>query len=543
MRTDLCRTAIALSLAWMAALAAAAPARGQSYKDMTYFTVPGCKAVDTRIAGGAIGTNKSRTFQVTGSGSFATQGGSSTGCGVPAISNDVAQVQAVNLNVVAINTTATGFLQVYAADQTSEISLLNFPAAATVSTNVVVPVNQSSAVKGDITVTYGDGAGGHVLVSVVGYFATPQQTVAVHPVPGNPTASGSALLDAFAKLDALTGSIAPSSTRQYMVKLDPGLYNLGTSPLNLLSYVDLVGSGQDATIIQGTGYGEGVESGTLVASSITSAEVRDLQVQVSTSASLDALGFYLYCSPITLRHVTVTCTAVIPASPPVGYDAVAYGIHTESSNSTIEDVTITASGGDVSYGIGVDGLSEKFGEEECISSPVIRRAVVSVTGTLSESVGLFFGEEGSPTFRNVEVAVSSPAGGMAEAVQDLGTWDDMPVTATFADSSLLASGQGKNYGIHVEDGTTYPTYKLDNVKVVASSSGSGKSWGISMEPGFGPFIINRSEITGTTLSASGSNGSFVAGASHLAGGVTGFFPQTCAACYDANYAALSSTCN
>ncbi len=517
------RTLVAASLAAAAFAVAFAthPAAAQTYKDLTYFTVPPCVAADTRVIGGAFGVNETRTYAVTGSGSFSGQGGSSSGCGVPAMSNNVAQIQAVNLNVIAIATSAAGFLEVFAADKSSSVSLLDFPASGVVSTNVVVPVNQTSSVTGDIKVTYA-GAGGHLLVSVTGYYAIPQQTVLVHPVPGNATAAGTALLNAFSSLAALTGSIAPSSTRHYEVKLDPGLYNIGTSPLNLLSHVDLVGAGQQASIIQGTGYEAGLTGGSIVGTSITDAEVRDLQVQpIVASGSDSAIGIFLGSSPITVQNVTVNATAA-------GASANAIGICSFDANVTLQDLQINASGGGTTNGIVVQGISTTF--------PVVRRAVVSASGASGFNVGMYYDEGANPTFLNLEVSASG--GSTAVALQagfDGGFVG--PTNLQVTDSTLQASGATFNYGIDVTGTQSGCTFHLDNVKAIATS---GTSYGLS-DGGFDTHFVNRSELNGGTRAASVPAGLFNAGSSLLAGGVSAGV-AVCSASYNGSYAALSSAC-
>jgi hypothetical protein len=119
-----------LGIGAFGAVFAGRPAAAQTYKDLTYFTVPACVAADIRVVGGAFAVNQTRTYAVTGSASFGGQGGSSSGCGVPAMSNNVAQIQAINLNVIAIATSAAGFLEIFAADKSTSVSLLNFPRAS-----------------------------------------------------------------------------------------------------------------------------------------------------------------------------------------------------------------------------------------------------------------------------------------------------------------------------------------------------------------------------------------------------------------------------
>jgi hypothetical protein len=498
----------------------ASPVTAQQYSDLKYFTVPGCVAVDTRVAGGAFAAGATRTYTVTGSGSFSSQGGSSTGCGVPAMSNSVAQVQAVNLNVIAILPTANGFLYLSPTDHSSTISLLNFASGSVTSTNVVVPVNQSSLISGDIQVTYAI-AGGNLLVAVTGYYASPQQTVQVHPVPGDPTASGTALLNAFSNLAALTGSIAPSSTRQYLVQLDPGIYDVGTTPLNLISYVDLAGSGRrDATIIRGTGYGTNLNDGILTANQITNLELHDLTIQATvTSGSNYAIGLWVAKSACSVRRVSVSASST-------GSGAV-IGFRSFDSSNTWEDVSASVTGGSDTYGMVLEG--------DTVSTPTLRRDVFIASGASSTNNGLYVDQFASPTVRDTEATASG--GSQAAALNaDYGNGSSSGNTLTVIDSTLTASGGSNNDGIVVTG--TSNTFNILQTTAVASS---GTSYGLSDSSFGNTYAINRSTLNGGTGSVH-VNTAFNAGASQLVGAVS-LASGTCVACYNGSYVALSSTCH
>lgn len=109
--------------------------------------------------------------------------------------------------------------------------------------------------------------------------AQPIRTVTVSPVPGNPTASGTALRN------ALAGISAPSSTDRWLLKIEPGIYDVGTTALPMRSWVDIEGSGVGVTTVRGsvdafaTNY-EGTINGA------DNAELRLLTVEALGSASI-----------------------------------------------------------------------------------------------------------------------------------------------------------------------------------------------------------------------------------------------------------------
>lgn len=72
------------------------------------------------------------------------------------------------------------------------------------------------------------------------------RTVLVSPVPGDPVASGTALRN------ALAGISSPSSTNRWLLKIEPGIYDVGTTSLQMRSWVDIEGSGIGVTTIRGS---------------------------------------------------------------------------------------------------------------------------------------------------------------------------------------------------------------------------------------------------------------------------------------------------
>lgn len=72
------------------------------------------------------------------------------------------------------------------------------------------------------------------------------RTILVSPVPGDPVASGTALRN------ALAGIPSPSATNRWLVKIEPGTYDVGGgTSLAMRPYVDVEGSGIEATTIRG----------------------------------------------------------------------------------------------------------------------------------------------------------------------------------------------------------------------------------------------------------------------------------------------------
>lgn len=124
-----------------------------------------CRVVDTRNAVGMLSPGTVREYQVAGSGSnFASQGGTSGGCGVPA------GIGAFELSVTALTPTGAGFLRVSPNDGSNPTSaFLNYSASAS-STNTGSVTASTIETKG--LAVRNLGADTHLLVDVQGYYPT-----------------------------------------------------------------------------------------------------------------------------------------------------------------------------------------------------------------------------------------------------------------------------------------------------------------------------------------------------------------------------------
>src|ERR1051326_4201629 len=118
-----------MGIATLAWLFAASPGEAQLIaKDQMLTTITPCRLVDTRNVGLRFGAATSRIFNIYGN--LSAQGGNASGCGIPAFANGVAQVQALELNYVAVlpATGGTpGFLSAWPRDKTDPgTSVINY---------------------------------------------------------------------------------------------------------------------------------------------------------------------------------------------------------------------------------------------------------------------------------------------------------------------------------------------------------------------------------------------------------------------------------
>jgi hypothetical protein len=221
-------------------------------------------------------------------------------------------------------------------------------------------------------------------------------------------------------VSAINSITDASAANPYLVKVMPGVYDIGTSPLRLISYVDLQGSGENNTNIVGTvdwwvSYGG-------VINAAANTEIRSLTV---TSNPNNIPGTYIALvyvsqnaqSPLTLSNVTVVANGSyaigmnvgtvcgtladkvilnhvkVTANASTSCNGVATGIGGENQIE-VNDSTITCNGPD---GLGLDFGRGKFkvtnSEVTASRAYGIRTADAKIKGTIvnAAKMGLMTG--------------------------------------------------------------------------------------------------------------------------------------------------------
>src|SRR5262245_7593418 len=178
----------------------------------------------------------------------------------------------------------------------------------------------------------GDGAGLSNLNAQPRYV----RTVVVSPV-GSATANGAALLA------ALAGITSASVANQWLLKIEPGVYNVGATGLAMKPYVDVEGSGEQATRITAPGNGSN-SIGTV--NMVDHAELRFLTVENTGGAAYAKAVYMASGGAAKLTHVTATA---------FGASVESQGVYlTGAPNDVVvRDVTtnVTATGAARAYGV------------------------------------------------------------------------------------------------------------------------------------------------------------------------------------------------
>jgi len=418
------------------------------------------------------------------------------------------------------------------------------------------------------------------------------RTVVVSPVPGNPMASGTALLN------ALAGITTASATNPWLLKIEPGIYDLGTGALTMKPFVDVEGSGQDVTTITAAGSAS-ILTGTVVGAN--NAELRFLTVKntggntfgtgianVSASPRLthvtalgaggtvQSQGVYNNNSSAAMNHVTATASGAattyaiinVIGSAPVMDDVTATatggsnntGIFNSSSSGTMTRVTVNASG--PTSNTAVDNIA---------SSPSMTNVIASASGGSSSNMGVFnensSGTGSSPVMTNIIATATGISGSGNHAI------NNAPLCAP-AMSNITATASGGHDNTAVENDSSVPVM----TNIVATTTG-GSSNGTGMIVGGPTTLINgviasslaptnygietlgfsasaftlnisNSEISGSTNSifsqlSGGATFAVKVGASQLAGGgvfTGGGNTYTCIGAYSGTFTALNASC-
>ncbi len=153
--------------------------------------------------------------------------------------------------------------------------------------------------------------------------------------------SGTELLALVAAIPS-TGAEAPSPANPWLIRLGPGIFDLGTGALQLPANVALEGAGQDITALVASGYNL-VGLGTLVLAG--SNVVRDLSVYNTGNATYD-IAVVANGPTNRFTHVIVYATSSSSAS------GTAIGLYVGSSATAVVDNTeITATNAFNTYGV------------------------------------------------------------------------------------------------------------------------------------------------------------------------------------------------
>jgi hypothetical protein len=300
-------------------------------------------------------------------------------------------------------------------------------------------------------------------------------TLIVSPEP-NPVDAGRTLRE------VVSGIADPSASNPYLVKIEPGVYDLEANSLFMRAYVDIEGSGEGITTV--------------------------------TSSLSTGSGTIVGTDNSELRYVTVKNRGG-------GDGPQVAALFSESKSPRYTHVTAIASGGTENNAIHISNGAPVLSYVTAIASGGSRSTgVANFGGLLTASNSTFSAADAA----NTNLGVLSTFGGTVRA----------------ASSTISASGGVIAVGLRTNNGT----HTVANVTVAAS--GATESYGMYNGWRVAAPVVNahQSRISGGTYSIYSIGGTIQVGASQLAGPVgtlnIGFV--RCAASYDATFNPLQPNC-
>ena len=328
------------------------------------------------------------------------------------------------------------------------------------------------------------------------------QTVVVCPVVGDRLASGQALLDAIAGItDAAWG-------KRYLLKIEPGVYDLGANPLLMKPFVDVEGSGRNVTLIRGDGRPNGSTPTFGVIHGSDNAELRDLSVHALGGSPGQETAIAIFNEGATsFRNIQIS----------VSGGTSCWGVRSLASTPAIKDLNIWVNCSGYNSGI----------TSRHTSQPRIEDTVIRSLGASYETgnVGVFIDAEAVPSlFRGVDITVGdsgTPGRGIYLGNGGQGGWFEIAETHIHTNGGI---GMWSNVDLSL---------KIRHSNIV------GNRIGLYL-PGNWLFVHNS--VLGGSEQAISTWGAARVGASQLDGGPVIGYPMICAGVYDESFTFFADQC-
>jgi hypothetical protein len=226
------------------------------------------------------------------------------------------------------------------------------------------------------------------------------------------TAGGDYTNPATAMGDYASWCGTPSASNTCLLKIMPGVYDVGTSSVVMHPYIDIEGSGENTTIIQGNM--DSSSSG--IVNGASNAEIRFLTIK-HTGGGANAMGIYISSASPKITNVSVNVSG-----------ATTYGIYGYPNTApVISNVSVIVSG---NYNFGIALIT--------CTIPLLSNVYINVSGVTNYG---FYSNTCSPSLANVIAVTSGVTNNFATRIID-----SNPVfTNVYATASGGSTG---NYGVH-----------------------------------------------------------------------------------------------
>jgi hypothetical protein len=288
-------------------------------------------------------------------------------------------------------------------------------------------------------------------------------------------------------LAAVAGIASPSSTNPWLVKIEPGIYDVGATPLQMRSWIDIEGSGIGVTTIRGTvdpfltGFTRGTVNGA------SNAELRMLTIEANGTASIPGVIAManIQASPRNYRVRFTThgvdlgwgirnsegaplieeCEIAVSLTQAGTAYGIVYANQVSGTPSVIRRTKIAVTGTQTSFGI---YLTEGQIVREIWDSKITVSGGVSVYGIYSLSVGAGFPVQDRLQLRNVDLSAGS-ATNFAAGIY----FDSQTFYLDVVDSRIYGDFAPTAYGINSQTASTVEVRNSELVGVTKTATTAG----------------------------------------------------------------------
>jgi hypothetical protein len=302
-------------------------------------------------------------------------------------------------------------------------------------------------ISGTVVVTEKQGANGQAIVSdgSGGYTWQTLNNGLTHEITVGEGGDYTTITEA---IDSITDN---NILNHYVIKVSPGIFE---EQIKMKEYVEIKGSGKNATIIKSVGSDSGVYTAATVIGGNDTA-ISNLSIHCMTSANY-AVGIYNSGDSLLIDNlIIIVMTSSVSAET--------YGIYQYSGSTAISNVGITSSVAGISgncFGIYFENVSDKTvlkhsvieaaggawacGIHNINASPSIQHTNISVRLANGYNYGIWNDSYATPTINHVDIKVSGIFGSY-ENLAINNSYSSPIVKNTAGD--VLVSSSGSNYGI------------------------------------------------------------------------------------------------
>lgn len=214
-------------------------------------------------------------------------------------------------------------------------------------------------------------------------------TIVVSPV-GSAIDNGTALKTAYEDISGATADVP------ILVKVEPGVYDLGTGRIDLLPYVNLTGSGTESTIIQSAQ--DTALNGVLdFQGGDTVIEIRDLTVEHTGTGS--GMGIYNE-STMFLKNVHISFSGI--------FSNFGYGVYNDAGYLRMDGCEIST--------VGYSGASGAYGVVNITNACELFNTTIRIKGASATYAIAAYNISGSTKLRHCVATAQNSTSGIAVGI-------------------------------------------------------------------------------------------------------------------------------